>query len=1169
MHELGTRQRPLSSSSSSSSSSNMTDVSAAAGGATAPAETAATSSSASKPLTNGANKTSTAMAAPTTTPTTAATAAGAAEAGAIASVAGISNQVKLEHHHRQSNNNRPVAPYPPVPAAKPKPTPTPTAESKFKSTSREVDVALRPTPARSSTISPGVSIHTQTIQQESSSAKPGMSSSSSSAQQDVDEVARLFEEKPEAFEKWLTERAPPEALSRLQEFIESRKPLKRPSVTSDLFQQWMSASPTVQQKSPRSLSNSSASSTLPECRRHLMDLDEGELFMELIRDVANELDIDVLCHKILVNVGLLTHADRGSLFLAKGTPHNKYLVAKLFDVTQKTALKDAVTRASAEEIIIPFGIGIAGMVAQTKQMINIKEAYKDARFNCEIDLKTGYKTNAILCMPICNYEGDIIGVAQIINKTNGCMEFDEHDVEIFRRYLTFCGIGIQNAQLFEMSVQEYRRNQILLNLARSIFEEQNNLECLVTKIMTEARELLNCERCSVFLVDLDCCEASHLEKIIEKPNQPEQRPTRAIMPGDSFDEKQKMRNRFTVLFELGGEYQAASVSRPSKTELSTSTLAQIAQFVATTGQTVNICDVHEWVRDHNQIRAESEIDSTQAILCMPIVNAQKIVIGVAQLINKANGVPFTESDASIFEAFAIFCGLGIHNTQMYENACKLMAKQKVALECLSYHATASQDQTEKLTQDAIAEAESYNLYSFTFTDFELVDDDTCRAVLRMFLQCNLVSQFQIPYDVLCRWVLSVRKNYRPVKYHNWRHALNVAQTMFAMLKTGKMERFMTDLEILGLLVACLCHDLDHRGTNNAFQTKTESPLAILYTTSTMEHHHFDQCVMILNSEGNNIFQALSPEDYRSVMKTVESAILSTDLAMYFKKRNAFLELVENGEFDWQGEEKKDLLCGMMMTACDVSAIAKPWEVQHKVAKLVADEFFDQGDLEKLQLNTQPVAMMDRERKDELPKMQVGFIDVICLPLYRVLCDTFPWITPLYEGTLENRRNWQDLAEKVEMGLTWIDHDTIDKPVEEFAGCADEEIKDIEFTVTTLNCNQQAQHGAGAGGDDSHTPEHQRSGSRLSMKKTGALGKAVRSKLSKTLYNSMDGSKPKTSLKLLESHVSEDMDDKSPTSPSQPPHAGGSVGRMSASSSTSSAGTVVDKSKKRSKLCSLL
>jgi len=49
-----------------------------------------------------------------------------------------------------------------------------------------------------------------------------------------------------------------------------------------------------------------------------------------------------------------------------------------------------------------------------------------------------------------------------------------------------------------------------------------------------------------------------------------------------------------------------------------------------------------------------------------------------------------------------------------------------------------------------------------------------------------------------------------------------------------------------------------------------------------------------------------------------------------------------------------VLCGMLMTACDVSAIAKPWEVQHELAKKVADEFFDQGDMEKVRLNTQPI-----------------------------------------------------------------------------------------------------------------------------------------------------------------------------------------------------------------------
>jgi hypothetical protein len=105
-----------------------------------------------------------------------------------------------------------------------------------------------------------------------------------------------------------------------------------------------------------------------------------------------------------------------------------------------------------------------------------------------------------------------------------------------------------------------------------------------------------------------------------------------------------------------------------------------------------------------------------------------------------------------------------------------------------------------------------------------------------------------------------------------------------------MNVCMSDLERIGLLIACLSHDLDHRGTNNAFQAKVDAPLAKLYTTSTLEHHHFDQCVMILQTEGNNILQTegnnilqtLSPDDYKLVIRYIETAILSTDLALYFR-----------------------------------------------------------------------------------------------------------------------------------------------------------------------------------------------------------------------------------------------------------------------------------------------
>ncbi|XP_070540834.1 cGMP-specific 3',5'-cyclic phosphodiesterase-like isoform X14 [Ptychodera flava] len=721
------------------------------------------------------------------------------------------------------------------------------------------------------------------------------------------------------------------------------------------------------------ISGSPKPKTLRRSRTVLKEMNEKEMFMELIRDIANELDINTLSHKILMNVSILTNGDRSSLFLVRGPKEKRYLVSKLFDVSENSTLEESI-HSEADEIRIPIGKGIVGHVALTKETVNIKNAYEDPRFNREIDKKTGYKTHSILCMPICSHEGEVIGVAQIINKISGDHEFTAKDEQVFANYLTFCGIGLMNAQLFDMSVQEYKRNQMLLQLARGIFEEQSSLDGVVHKMMSEAISLLKCERVLVF--------------ILEEHEEGDE-----VVFATAFD-----------LFAKDGE-----VKKPSAATMEWSSKNGIAKHVATTGETLNIEDTQ------NNSPFKMGVDegsgfTPRTLLCMPIYNSEHKIIGVTQLLNKVSGQPFHEQDVNIFEAFAIFCGLGIHNTQMYENACKLMAKQAVALEVLSYHATAQPEEVDKIKKMEIRSAEDFGLFDFRFDDLKLAEDETLTASIRMFQECDLINKFHVPYDVMCTWLLSVKKNYRNVTYHNWRHAFNVAQTMFAMVKSGGMDIVITDLECFALIVACLCHDLDHRGTNNAYQLKSESPLAQLYGTSTMEHHHFDHCIMILNSEGNNIFESLSSEDYRNVIKILESAILSTDLALYFKKRGSFSQLVEKGEKDWKDTEKKDLLRGMMMTACDVSAITKPWEIQHRVAELVAGEFFEQGDLEKVQLGQQPIAMMDREKKDELPKMQVGFIDAICMPVYKMFADIWPGLTPLYSGVKSNRDNWQALAD---------------------------------------------------------------------------------------------------------------------------------------------------------------
>ncbi|CAD5123090.1 DgyrCDS11466 [Dimorphilus gyrociliatus] len=362
---------------------------------------------------------------------------------------------------------------------------------------------------------------------------------------------------------------------------------------------------------------------------------------------------------------------------------------------------------------------------------------------------------------------------------------------------------------------------------------------------------------------------------------------------------------------------------------------------------MHIDDINDLPQSKTEKMEDHDGFEIRGIMAVPIRNNSNRVIGIVQLLNKIDRKMFSDSDVNLVKALSIFFGLGVHNCRMYEDACTLMAKQSVALECLSYHAAASQEETDKLLQSEIPTSVDYDLYSFGFSDFNLTDYDTVKATVRMFIDCGVTKRFSVSYE------------------------------------TGKMEKYVNDIEMFALLVACLCHDLDHRGTNNAFQSKVESPLAQLYSTSTMEHHHFDQCIMILNSDCNNIFSSLSSQEYRRVVKIIESAILSTDLALYFKKKNQFMELVNKGEQNWGEPSKRDLLRGMMMTACDVAAITKPWEIQKEVALLVAGEFFEQGDLERSRLNLEPMAMMDRTKKDDLPKMQVGFIDSICLPLYKV------------------------------------------------------------------------------------------------------------------------------------------------------------------------------------------
>uniref|UniRef100_A0AAZ3RES1 PDEase domain-containing protein n=1 Tax=Oncorhynchus tshawytscha TaxID=74940 RepID=A0AAZ3RES1_ONCTS len=152
--------------------------------------------------------------------------------------------------------------------------------------------------------------------------------------------------------------------------------------------------------------------------------------------------------------------------------------------------------------------------------------------------------------------------------------------------------------------------------------------------------------------------------------------------------------------------------------------------------------------------------------------------------------------------------------------------------------------------------------------------------------------------------------------------------------------------------------------------------------------------------------------------------IATDLALYFKKITMFQKMVDKSKTyenwdDWtkymtQETTRKAIVMAMMMTACDLSAVAKPWEIQSKVALSVAAEFWEQGDLERTGLEQQPILMMERTKSADLPKMQCGFIDFVCAFFSCFQVE----ITPMLDRLLINRREWNALKEVHEAKLAW-------------------------------------------------------------------------------------------------------------------------------------------------------
>ena len=166
--------------------------------------------------------------------------------------------------------------------------------------------------------------------------------------------------------------------------------------------------------------------------------------IEASKIINSTLDLNKLLGLILNSATQSIEADRGTLYLVDDV--KKELWSKVLQGTDMV------------EIRLPIGKGLAGFVAETGETILIPDTYADPRFNPEIDRRTGYRTRNMICMPMKNKDGKIIGVFQLLNKNQG--SFDTDDVSFIDALSAHASVAIENAHMAQEMVANERLSAV-------------------------------------------------------------------------------------------------------------------------------------------------------------------------------------------------------------------------------------------------------------------------------------------------------------------------------------------------------------------------------------------------------------------------------------------------------------------------------------------------------------------------------------------------------------------------------------------------------------------------------------------------------------------------------------------------------------------------------------
>ncbi|MDJ0517322.1 MAG: adenylate/guanylate cyclase domain-containing protein [Trichodesmium sp. MO_231.B1] len=408
-----------------------------------------------------------------------------------------------------------------------------------------------------------------------------------------------------------------------------------------------------------------------------------DTFVEAVKDVEEKLKtvnqtlgmlnnlleaqgFDAILHEMLRSItlktGELLNADRTTIWLLD---------------EEKNELWSTVAQGANGkplELRIPANVGIAGESAQGKKVINIPyDFYDDPRstFTKKFDKQNGYRTYSMVVMPLLQEEtGDLIAVVQLLNKFKLDAEkyelleekidvdgFTEEDERLFREFAPSISLILESSKSFYAATQRQRAAEALMKAVDSLSKSSLDLEDTLKKVMDQAKELMNADRSTLWLIDND-------------------------------------KNQLWTKIPVDGKLIEIRIAKDKG----------FAGVVATSGEPLLIpFDVY---KDSRSVTAKETDEKTGyrtcSLLCMPVFNADHELIGVTQLINKKKQgeypaynpadwpnapeqwrASFNRNDLEFMKAFNIQAGVALQNAKLFDTVKQEQQRQRDILRSLT------------------------------------------------------------------------------------------------------------------------------------------------------------------------------------------------------------------------------------------------------------------------------------------------------------------------------------------------------------------------------------------------------------------------------------------------------------------------------------------------------